>query len=506
MKSIEPLIVVFVHGWSVSNLDTYGELPLCLMDEANKQGFNITIREIFLGRYISFHDEVKLGDISRAFDTAVKEQLADILKDSSRFICITHSTGGPVIRDWVDTYYENESIKCPMSHLIMLAPANYGSALAQLGKERVGRLKSWFAGKEPGQGVLDWLELGSNGAWQLNTKWIEDGEKKINSEQFFPFIITGQSIDRKFYDALNTYTGEIGSDGVVRVAAANLHSRYIKLVQPKPKKNKKGEITTDNFIIEEYKEAPITPLRIITRKSHSGPTMGIMASIKRNSKENNETIRAILECTKVKNKKDYIAINNKFKDETDAVQERELVEIEKRLLLSDREFIHDKFSMVIFKVTDTANQPVNDFDLLFTAGENSDPNHLPPGFAPDRQRNRNHPNTITYFFNFNIITGAKSVKDPVSKKVYRKKMDGIDLLGLIVNPRPDKGFVRYIPCKIDAKSELLEKALLPNGTTLIEICLQRIVDKEVFRLEKLKGDKMTELDFKDIEPTDQIVD
>jgi hypothetical protein len=28
----------------------------------------------------------------------------------------------------------------------MLAPANFGSALAQLGKNRVGRLKSWFEG------------------------------------------------------------------------------------------------------------------------------------------------------------------------------------------------------------------------------------------------------------------------------------------------------------------------------------------------------------------------
>eukprot|EP01031_Cornospumella_fuschlensis_P043536 gene43536-53229_t len=44
----------------------------------------------------------------------------------------------------------------------MLAPANFGSALAQLGKGRVGRLKAWFSGVEPGQGVLDWLELGSS--------------------------------------------------------------------------------------------------------------------------------------------------------------------------------------------------------------------------------------------------------------------------------------------------------------------------------------------------------
>jgi hypothetical protein len=61
---------------------------------------------------------------------------------------------------------------CPMSHLIMLAPANFGSALAQLGKSRISRLKTWFEGVEPGTGVLDWLELGSPEAWKLNRAWI----------------------------------------------------------------------------------------------------------------------------------------------------------------------------------------------------------------------------------------------------------------------------------------------------------------------------------------------
>jgi len=53
-----------------------------------------------------------------------------------------------------------------------------------------------------------------------------------------------------------------------------------------------------------------------------------MASIKRNSNENQETIKTLLECIKVNNKEDYISICNKFENETETVQERELVEIE----------------------------------------------------------------------------------------------------------------------------------------------------------------------------------
>jgi hypothetical protein len=61
-----------------------------------------------------------------------------------------------------------------MSHLIMLAPANYGSALAQLGKGRLSRLKFWFGGLEPGQGVLTGLNSSSE-AWDFNTVIRSDG-------------------------------------------------------------------------------------------------------------------------------------------------------------------------------------------------------------------------------------------------------------------------------------------------------------------------------------------
>ncbi len=44
-------------------------------------------------------------------------------------------------------------------------------------------------------------------------------------------MLTGQSIDRSFYDNLNSYTDEAGSDGVVRVAAANMNYGLIRLEQ-----------------------------------------------------------------------------------------------------------------------------------------------------------------------------------------------------------------------------------------------------------------------------------
>ncbi len=468
-----PITVVFVHGYSVTNLDTYGELPLRLKNEAEANGFTINVQQIFLGRYISFDDVVELKDISRAFNAAVEQQLNGI----DKFICITHSTGGPVVRDWLSRYYSGSTP--PLTHLIMLAPANFGSALAQLGKGKLSRIKSWCDGVEPGQKVLDWLELGSIEAWSLNLKWIESDGTGMGNNGPFPFVIVGQSIDRKLYDHLNNYTGELGSDGVVRTATTNLNSRYIKLKQDVVK-DEAGKIIgiSPTFSTPEYKESPSTPLRVVHGKSHSGDEMGIMKSVKQETTDDNskETVNAIFDCMKVNDVDGYKNLIKVFDAATTQVQQDELIETETVLHIIPRHFIHDRFSQVIFRVTDSEGYPVTDFDLILTAGEKNDPNHLPEGFLADRQQNTNNPENITYFFNYDVMKGAP-------KNEVRDAIVGTTMIGLKINPRPNEGFVRFVPCEIIANTDLLTMALKPNSTTLIDIILQRVVSSEVFRME-----------------------
>ena len=502
-------VVVFVHGWSVTNTDTYGGLPARLRDEATAQGIDIQVKEIFLGRYISFHDEVRVGDISRAFRTAVEDELSSVLRDGTRFVCVTHSTGGPVIRDWWHRYYETvpRSGACPMSHLVMLAPANYGSALAQLGKGRLSRMKSWFGGVEPGQGVLDWLELGSEEAWDLNSQWVHSDGSQIGPKGVFPFVLTGQYIDRALYDNLNAYTGEIGSDGVVRVAAANLCGRYIELTQetPRRKPGGRGEFEAGRLAVDDFAEAPDTALRIIGGRSHSGKDMGIMRSVRKslNDKRSRETVNAILSAIQVRTKAQYRSLCSRFASETEAVQRDELLEVETHFFRSDTHFIHDRFSMVIFRVRDHEDHPVPDFDLILTAGPDGDPNHLPRGFFADRQRNRVNPETITYFLNYDVMKGTEAVKDK-NGDIVREAMSGAGTLGFKVVPRPDDGFVHYLPCEVKASGDLLGKALHPNSSTLIDIRLRRVVRKNVFRVEKMT-DSTKPRNFKTTKPGDDIV-
>src|SRR5690606_29632708 len=115
-------LLVFVHGWSVTSTSTYGDLPARLKREAARRGGpGLDVAHVYLGQYVSFRDEVRVGDIARAFDHAIRGVLAGAGRDR-RFACITHSTGGPVLREWLDQFYVRTGrlADCPLSHLVML--------------------------------------------------------------------------------------------------------------------------------------------------------------------------------------------------------------------------------------------------------------------------------------------------------------------------------------------------------------------------------------------------
>jgi len=80
-------IVLFVHGWSVTHTDTYGSLPQRLKSEARSNAqLNIDVRNLYLSRYISFHDEVRMPDLARAFEEAIRRELAPELDAGRRLL------------------------------------------------------------------------------------------------------------------------------------------------------------------------------------------------------------------------------------------------------------------------------------------------------------------------------------------------------------------------------------------------------------------------------------
>jgi hypothetical protein len=501
MQEAKSRLVILVHGWSVRSTDTYGELPDRLETEArHNANLRLDIRNIWLSKYISFSDSVSLDDLSRAFDAAIRRELGPLLKSGRRFVCITHSTGAPVVRNWWQRYYLSQPVaaQCPMSHLIMLAPPNFGSALAQLGKSRVSRLKAWFQGVEPGQGILDWLELGSSEAWMLNQSWIAPANPDATADVYL-FVLTGQTIDRKLYDHINTYTGEMGSDGVVRTAAANLNATYLRIEQDIiEQKTKLKQGITVGCTIAKSANAKRTVFTLVRGVAHSGEDKGILRSIKDNQREH-PTVKAILDCLNVSSQEEYVGLCNRFEQQTEDVQDEERIETEVRQLLPNRVFIHDAHAMLIIRVRDDQGSAVSDFDLKFTATKWGavSPDYLPTGLIVDRQLNHRQPGILTFYLNHHLLIGTAPLRE--GKRVFREARKGAAGLGLQIVARPAEGFVHYASAELNPKTQSLKGYIKPHQTTLIDVILRRIVRSGTFGLTKMrKSSDFTETEYGEV--------
>jgi hypothetical protein len=492
--------VVFFHGWSVSNTDTYGELPARLKrDAVQLRGIELDIAHICLGQYISFRDEVRLADVSRALESALAGVLGEG-RPRQRLVCITHSTGGPVVRDWLDRYYvqRDRIAECPLSHLIMLAPANFGSALAQIGKSRLGAMKAWFNGVEPGQGILDWLELGSPESCALNLRWINEYaalDLTNGRNAIFPFVLSGESIDRKLYDHVNSYTGETGSDGVVRLAAANLNASHVVLEQAAPVIGEAlpaARKRARQLNIVSHTRAPKTAFKIVPGVSHSGSAMGIMRSV-RNNAHPHPTVDAILRCLGVVSPVAYADLCAQFDRENQIQQDVEhRLEIEKVPVLPDRQHIHDPHAMLIFRMFDTLGTCANDLNLLLTAGSRNDPNQLPSGFLRDRQGNRRS-GFLSFYLNYSVLAGCDPIPGKTTGRIARPALIPNPPYGLRVIPREENRLVEYWACELDNRAYDLLSLIRPNETTIIDIQLNRIVRERVMRFTT----QMTPRDFRE---------
>ena len=447
------MVIVFVHGWSVRNTNTYGQLPARLKKTLREGGRDVRVENVYLGQYVSFDDAVTLDDIARAFDFALREKLFDpATKTWTEFACITHSTGGPAVRLWMELFYGKDGLPaCPMKHLIMLAPANHGSALAQLGKSRLSRIKHFFQGVEPGQRVLDWLELGSAGSWDLNTRWLD---YDCAAAGLWVFTLTGQTIDRKLYDHLNSYTGEPGSDGVVRTAAANMNYRKVRLIQ-------KGK----RLVLDESRAARPTAFGILPGMAHSGRELGIIASVRMTG--DHPTAEWVTRCLSVTDAASYAAVCEELGALTVRTQKEERIEEVRKLLRTTR-YVTDRHSMVIFRLANDRGEFLADYDLLLTAGPSYSPDELPAGFFRDRQRNSKNPGQLTYYLNYDAL-----------EKLRR---GGEGRIGFRILARPQNGLAYYEAAEYRSDENGVRQYFRPNETVLVEIVLSRHVDARVFRL------------------------
>lgn len=455
--------LVFVHGWSVTNTSTYGVLPLQLQAHAAAAGIALTVADIWLSEYVSFDDVVTMPDVVRAFDHALR----DLHLTDASFACITHSTGGPVVREWLRAQRDRPGAfsTIRLSHLMMLAPANFGSALAQLGKGVLGKLKAWAGGVEPGQRILDWLELGSSESLSLNLDHIHGNDPAERGQ--FLFVLTGDRPDRSLYDHINSYTGEDGSDGVVRIAAANLNARHAVLAR-------QGG-SSAGVLALNVTTAPRTAFKLIPGASHSGNDQGVMASAPQ------ATIDALLRCMQVRDVAGYRRLCDAFAAEN-AQRDADCVEKETVGPFPVRVHIHDPRCMLVVRLTDEGGEPLLGARLLLNAGTPPNPDWMPEGFMLDRQANSRQKNVITFFLNHALLAGAPRIADPdSSRRTLRPALPDHRPYSATIEPADLTGLVHHAIASTAAGDDLFQ-IVGPHQTTVLDIVLARQVREGVFRL------------------------
>lgn len=455
--------LVFVHGWSVTNTSTYGALPLRLQQQAAAEGIALDVADIWLAEYVSFDDAVTMPDIVRAFDHALR----DLHLRDGRFACITHSTGGPVVREWLRAQRERPGAfsTIRLTHLMMLAPANFGSALAQLGKGVLGKLRAWTDGVEPGQRILDWLELGSGESLSLNLDHIHGDDLAQNGQ--YLFVLTGDRPDRSLYDHINSYTGEDGSDGVVRIAAANLNAHHAVLARERG--------TPADTLALHLTSAPRTAFKLIPDASHSGNEQGIMAAAP------DVTVDALLRCLRVNEATSYAQLCDDF-DTENALRDVDKVELESVGPFPSRVHIHDPRSLLIVRLTDESGEPLFGSRLLLNAGTPPNPDWMPQGFMLDRQANSQHANVVSFFLNHALLAGTARVADPASsRKTLRNAIAAHRPYGATVQPADLSGLVHHAIASTSADDDLFQ-VIGPHQTTVLDVVLPRRVHEGVFRL------------------------
>ncbi len=217
--------IIILHGWN-STSASFERLARLLRTELQRD-----VSIISLADYVSLEDEVRFDDLTTAMHAAWYRH--NLPTCTGGVDAIVHSTGALVIRDWLQRHYGPD--RAPIKHLVMLAPANFGSPLAHKGRSFIARGTLGFISKrygrpfETGTRILKGLELASPYTWRLAERdRFGAGGNRYQPGNVLCTVLVGNT----GYRGIRAIVNEDGSDGTVRVSTANMNCVRIRAEFP----------------------------------------------------------------------------------------------------------------------------------------------------------------------------------------------------------------------------------------------------------------------------------
>ena len=217
--------IVILHGWNSTSV-SFERLATLLQTELRRD-----VAIISLADYVSLEDEVRFDDLTAAMHAAWTRH--KLPTRTGAVDAIVHSTGSLVMRDWLQRHYAPD--RAPVKHLVMLAPANFGSPLAHKGRSFIARGTLGFIRKregrpfETGTRILKGLELASPHTWRLAERdRFGAGGRRYGPGNVLCTVLVGNT----GYRGIRSIINEDGSDGTVRVSTANMNCVRIRAEFP----------------------------------------------------------------------------------------------------------------------------------------------------------------------------------------------------------------------------------------------------------------------------------
>ena len=463
--------ILLVHGWSA---DYRSFLPM--QGWLTSQGFDP--QTVYFGQYDSMEDHVTFDDMAVGMHARIQE-LADngqISLAPFSLDAVVHSTGGPAIRHWLNYYLRNickgDFSKCPLKRLIMLAPANFGSRLAQQGESALAKIfmGGLSHGFETGKHVLEGLELGSPTLWKIAGQDLFSGTKfyPVDPDKGpFVFVFSGTDTFGKLKGLVASGANEDGSDGTVRASAASLNSILIQsefITNP-------ARSTTSVTI---QRNAPIA-FRLVKGRNHA-------TIVSEGGEVDSEVAVLIQRCLQVNDGKGYEALRTAFDAETKQIHEAEA-----------GNGVH-AFQQVIFRVKDQMGNAVLDYRLDFHVvddtirssswGEGSEgvldqlrkyideTNFLQDRVIAHVQKHSVDPSYRTFFINIDALQELRAMMQKKDPKCYIGM--NLDALGRTRNLTYETDKIRYINVSSplgNMNGQTID-FFEPNTSTLVDITLK----------------------------------
>jgi hypothetical protein len=186
------------------------------------QARGLDAQQINICNYISLNNEITIPDLGEGLNRAIQDLGWG---DGEPYDAIVHSTGMLVIR----AYLTNDATRPQnLKHLIGLAPATWGSPLANQGRSFLGTL---FRGNKQlgpdflnaGDLILEGLELGSEFTWNLAHRDLLSDKPIFTTLDDSPYVAV--FIGNTPYAGIRELINQPATDGTVRWAGCGLNTR-----------------------------------------------------------------------------------------------------------------------------------------------------------------------------------------------------------------------------------------------------------------------------------------